>query len=288
MSSSLSDKASMSLSSNITSLSRERIELMKTEMAKPFSFRKYLVYFVLAAVAVITYFASMEVEFSASKLREGAPYMLDFLSRMFPPDLSIFDRVLTETLQTIALAWVATIIATLLSFPIAFFAAENILESKWLRRFTIFVLNTDRAIDSLILALFFVSAVGLGPFAGTLALAIHSVGMLGKLFADAIEAIDKGPVEAIESAGGGKLAVIRWAVWPQVAPLFISYFLFRFELNVRVAVVLGIVGAGGIGFLLTQYMRLFQYHKVCTLVLVILALVMFIDAVSSRLRRAVT
>ena len=92
----------------------------------------------------------------------------------------------------------------------------------------------------------------------------------------------------MESAGGGKLAVIRWAVWPQVAPLFITYFLFRFELNVRVAVVLGLVGAGGIGFLLTQYMRLFQYQKVATLMIVILVLVMTIDAISARLRRAVT
>ena len=152
---------------------------------------------------------------------------------------------------------------------------------------TIFFLNADRAIDSLILALFFVSAVGLGPFPGTLALAVHSVGMLGKLFADSIESIDPGPVEALRSAGAGKLSTIRWAVWPQVAPHFISYFLFRFELNVRVAVVLGLVGAGGIGFLLTQYMRLFQYQKVCTVILVILVLVMTVDYFSSKLRRSV-
>jgi phosphonate transport system permease protein len=130
--------------------------------------------------------------------------------------------------------------------------------------------------------------VGLGPFPGTLALAIHSVGMLAKLFADSIEAIDPGPVEALRSAGAGKLSTIRWAVLPQVAPHFISYFLFRFELNVRVAVVLGLVGAGGIGFILTQYMRLFQYQKVCTIILVILVLVMSVDYLSSRLRKAVT
>lgn len=271
-----------------TNFNQDAINRAKAEMAKPFSWNKYIVYILLVLVAAISYLAAKEVEFSFSRLNEGVPNMVDFLGRMFPPDLSIFDRVLRETMQTVALAWVATIIATVLSFPVAFLAAENIFESPWLRRITVFVLNTDRAIDSLILALFFVSAVGLGPFAGTLALAIHSVGMLGKLFADAIEAIDRGPVEAIESAGGGKIAVIRWAVWPQVAPLFVSYFLFRFELNVRVAVVLGIVGAGGIGFLLTQYMRLFQYQKVCTLVLVILALVMFIDAISSRLRRSVS
>jgi phosphonate transport system permease protein len=171
--------------------------------------------------------------------------------------------------------------------PVGFIAAGNIFPNRPLRVAVQFLLNADRAIDSLILALFFVSAVGLGPFPGTLALAIHSVGMLGKLFADAIEAVDPGPIEAVESAGGGKLSVVRWAVLPQVAPLFVSYFLFRFELNVRVAVVLGLVGAGGIGFLLTQYMRLFQYQKVATVVLVILVLVMLIDFFSSKLRRSV-
>jgi phosphonate transport system permease protein len=213
--------------------------------------------------------------------------MKDFLSRTWPPDWSILPRVLTETLLTIQLAWIATVICAVFSLPIGFIAAQNIVQNRPLRGIVIFFLNADRAIDSLILALFFVSAVGLGPFAGTLALAIHSVGMLGKLFADAIEAIDRGPIEALESAGAGKLATIRWAVWPQVAPHFISFFLFRFELNVRVAVVLGLVGAGGIGFLLTQYMRLFQYQKVCTVVLVIMALVMFVDFFSSKLRRSV-
>lgn len=249
--------------------------------------KKALVLIMVLLLAAFTYWAGSGVEFSISRLHEGLPYMADFLKRMFPPDFTVLEKVMNETLLTIQLAWISTVLATVLSIPVAFFAASNIFQSKMLRSTTIFVLNADRAIDSLILALFFVSAVGLGPFPGTLALAIHSVGMLGKLFADAIEAIDAGPVEALESAGAGKLATIRWGIWPQVAPHFISLFLFRFELNIRVAVVLGLVGAGGIGFLLTQYMRLFQYQKVCTVILVILVLVMFVDFVSSRLRKAV-
>ena len=240
-----------------------------------------------ALLAGFTVWSFQAVEFSPTRLRDGLPHMKDFIGRMFPPDWSIFDRVLTDTLLTIQLAWISTLIASILSVPVGFMAASNIIENGLIRRATIFVLNADRAIDALILALFFVSAVGLGPFPGTLALAIHSVGMLGKLFADAIDAIDHGPVEALQSAGASKLAVIRWAVWPQVAPHFISYFLFRFELNIRAAVVLGLVGAGGIGFLLQQYMRLFQYQKVCTVLLVILTLVMAVDFVSSRLRKAV-
>jgi phosphonate transport system permease protein len=243
---------------------------------------------VVALVLVLFfYWSAQAVEFSLARLNEGKGYMWEFLQRMFPPDWKILGRVFNETLLTIQLAWVSTCIAAVLSVPCGFIAASNMHDNTWLRRIVIFVLNADRAIDSLILALFFVSAVGLGPFPGTLALAIHSVGMLGKLFADAIEAIDPGPVEALRSAGAGRLATIRWGVWPQVAPHFISFFLFRFELNVRVAVVLGLVGAGGIGFLLTQYMRLFQYPRVCTVILVILVLVMVVDYFSSKLRRSV-
>lgn len=253
-----------------------------------FSWLKPVKWGFLVLGLAFTYQAVLAVEFSPTRLRDGIPYMGDFLSRMFPPDLSILPKVLTETLLTIQLAWVATLIAAVLSIPAGFLAASNILsKGSVLRRATIFLLNADRAIDSLILALFFVSAVGLGPFPGTLALAIHSVGMLGKLFADVIESVDPGPIEALQSVGAGRLATIRWAVWPQVAPHFISLFLFRFELNVRVAVVLGLVGAGGIGFLLTNYMRLFQYPKVATVILVIMALVMAVDFVSSRLRKAV-
>lgn len=254
---------------------------------RPFTITTALGYVVFAALVALSYWAGAAVEFSLPRLIEGLPHMQDFLSRMWPPDFTILDRVLKDTLLTIQLAWIATVVSALISLPIGFIAAANIVESRFLRAIVIFFLNADRAIDSLILALFFVSAVGLGPFPGTLALAIHSVGMLGKLFADAIESIDRGPIEALESAGAGKLATIRWAVWPQVAPHFISFFLFRFELNVRVAVVLGLVGAGGIGFLLTQYMRLFQYQKVATVILVILVLVMVVDFFSSKLRRSV-
>lgn len=255
--------------------------------ARLFSLPNILLMLVFSGLAAMTYWSATGVEFSLTRLHAGLPYMADFLSRMVPPDLSILERVLTDTMLTIQLAWISTVIAAVFSVPVGFLAASNVCQNAWIRRTTIFMLNADRAVDSLILALFFVSAVGLGPFPGTLALAIHSVGMLGKLFADTVEAIDKGPVEALESAGAGKLATLRWAVWPQVAPHFISLFLFRFELNVRVAVVLGLVGAGGIGFLLNQYMRMFQYQKVCTVILVIMALVMFVDLVSSRLRKAV-
>ncbi len=210
--------------------------------------------------------------------------MIDFIKRMFPPNFSVLDKVLSEVFITIQLALVGTTVAMVFSLPLGFLASNNVVHSPWIVQSVRFLLNADRAIDALILALFFVSAVGLGPFPGTLALAIHSIGMLGQLLYQAIESVDNKPIEAMESVGASHLSVIRWGILPQVLPYFLAYFLLRFELNVRAAVVLGIVGAGGIGFLLQSYMRLFQYQNVCTVVLTILVLVMVLDLVSSKIR----
>lgn len=205
-------------------MSGQTLKKIELPPPKPMTWRIWLVYGVLFLILVLSYWSATAVEFSLSKFIDGLPYMWDFLKRMLPPDRAILPQVLQETLLTIQLAWIATVLAVIVSLPIGFIAAANIFENRPLRAFVIFILNADRAIDSLILALFFVSAVGLGPFPGTLALAIHSVGMLGKLFADAIEATDRGPIEALESAGAGKLAIIRWAVWPQVAPPLHQFF----------------------------------------------------------------
>lgn len=239
---------------------------------------------IVILLIVAFYFSFQAVEFSFTKLVEGGPFMLDFLKRMYPPNFGVLDKVFQQVLVTIELALVSTTIAMVISIPLGFLAARNVMHNQWIVKIVRFFLNADRAIDALILALFFVSAVGLGPFPGTLALAIHSVGMLAQLMYQVIESVDKRPIEAMESVGAGRLNVIRWGILPQVLPYFLSYYLLRFELNIRAAVVLGIVGAGGIGFLLQSYMRLFQYQNVCTVVLTILILVMAIDTVSSKVR----
>jgi phosphonate transport system permease protein len=146
------------------------------------------------------------------------------------------------------------------------------------------VLNALRGINEIIFALIFVAAVGLGPFAGVLALAIHGAGMLGKFFAEAIEEIDAGPVEALRSTGANAAQVVVFGVLPQVIPAWIASTLYRFEVNLRAATILGMIGAGGIGFELVSSMKLFQYQDTATCVLVILAMVMTADFVSSRLR----
>jgi len=246
-------------------------------------------------LAVIYYFSQQAVEFNASRLVNGFPNMVKFIQSAFPLDWSVFPDVFEQTLLTIQIALISTTIATLISLPLAFVAAMDLSRSssvgkvvlgffKW---FAKFFFNLVRSIDTLIFALIFVWAVGVGPFPGMLALAIHSVGMLGKLFLEVIEQIDKGPVEALEAVGAGRLATKRWAVIPQVLPMFISYFIYRFEINIRVAVVLGLVGAGGIGYLLKNYMDLNQFPRVSVVVFSILVLVMTLDYLTSWLRRRV-
>jgi phosphonate transport system permease protein len=246
-------------------------------------------------LGIIYNFSFCAVEFDAAKLLSGLPRMAKFLASAFPPDWSVLWTVMTETILTIQIALISTTIAAIIALPLAFVAAMDLRRAlpvmkvplaivKWFARF---IFNFVRSIDTLIFAFIFVWAVGVGAFPGMLALAIHSVGMLGKLFSEVIEGIDRGPVEALEAVGAGRSATIRWAVLPQVLPMFISYFLYRFEINIRVAVVLGLVGAGGIGFLLQTYMNLARYQRVSVVVLSILVLVLTIDYLTGWMRRRV-
>jgi phosphonate transport system permease protein len=149
------------------------------------------------------------------------------------------------------------------------------------------MLNVIRSINELILALVFVAAVGLGPFPGVLALAVHGVGMLGKFFAESIEEIDEGPLQALRSTGARPLQVIVFGVLPQVITAWIAVILYRFEVNLRSATVLGMVGAGGLGFELVSSLKLFKYQETATCIVVITVMVIVADLISNRLRVAI-
>ena len=257
--------------------------------------QKVLVICAWLVFAGVVWWSFCAVEFNAGKLVNGVPNMVRFIQDAFPPDWSVLPDVFTQTVLTIQIALISTIIATIIALPLAFLAAMDLRRSVPLNRFLLiplkwvsrFFFNLVRSIDTLIFALIFVFAVGIGPFPGMLALAIHSVGMLGKLFLEVIQSIDSGPVEALEAVGAGRLATKRWAVVPQVLPMFVSYFIYRFEINIRVAVVLGLVGAGGIGFLLNTYMGLGQFQRVSVVVASILVLVLSLDYLTTWLRRKV-
>ena len=227
--------------------------------------------------------SAVETEVSLGRMIEGLPFMWDFLRRMIPPDLSVLGNALRGAMETIQIAVVGTAVAAVLALPMGFAAARNA-APPWLFYWARSLLNAFRAVDTLVYALFFVAAVGLGPFPGVLAVMVYTATVLAKPYSEAIEAIEPGPVEAVRATGATTLQVLRWGVLPQLVPQFLSFTLYRFETNIRAAAVLGFVGAGGIGFYIQTYLRLLNYPAAATVLLVLIGLVMIVDFASSRLR----
>jgi phosphonate transport system permease protein len=234
---------------------------------------------ILGAIA----WSAAATEVSLSRMIEGLPFMWDFMRRMVPPDLSVLGNALRGAVETIQIAVVGTAVAAVVALPLGFAAARNAAPA-WLFYWARSLLNAFRAVDTLVYALFFVAAVGLGPFPGVLAVMVYTATVLAKLYSEAIEAIEPGPVEAVRTTGATTLQVLRWGVLPQLAPQFLSFTLYRFETNIRAAAVLGFVGAGGIGFYIQTYLRLLNYPAAATVLLVLIGLVMIVDFASSRLR----
>ena len=235
------------------------------------------------AIAAAIVWSAWSTEVSPGRLIEGFPFMLDFIRRMLPPDPSVLGQALRGALQTLQIAVVGTAVGAVLALPVAFAAARNTAPA-WAFYWTRSALNVFRAMDTLVYALFFVAAVGLGPFPGVLAVVIYTATVLAKLYSEAIEAMDPLPVEAVEAVGATRLQVLRWGVVPQLVPHFLSFTLYRFETNIRAAAVLGFVGAGGIGFYIQTYLRLLNYPAASTVLLVLVLMVMVVDFASSRLR----
>ena len=197
------------------------------------------------------------------------------------------QTVLGATLETVQMALAGTFLALLAAFPMGFLAARNTTPHPIVYAGLRTVLNLLRTIPDLALGLLFVAAVGLGAFAGTLALAIHTATVLGKLLSESIENIDEGVVEAIRATGAGYAQILSFAVVPQILPDLISFTLYRLETNIRAASVLGLIGAGGIGYLMNTSFRTFQYQEAAAIVIVLIVLVMLVDYASSRLRNLV-
>jgi phosphonate transport system permease protein len=216
-------------------------------------------------------------------LQTSLPYMADFLSRLWPPDLSILDVAINALIETVQMSLLGTTIGAILSIPIALFSAQN-LSPLWLRSFANLLQNAVRSVPSIILGLFFVAATGLGAPAGTLALGIYTIGYLAKFYQEAIESVDRRSIEALQVSRASWLQIAQYGILPQVLPLCLGYTLYMFEYNIRSASVLGVVGAGGIGFELVSYIKGFEYNKATTMMLVLLVVVTAIDVFSSQLR----
>ncbi len=216
---------------------------------------------------------------------EGIPSFVRLVRGMFPPNWAALPVLVDPLVQTLQIAVVGTIQGALLSIPLILLAARNVTRQGWIYYAARALLNLLRTIPELLYAAILVAVVGIGPFAGILALTVFSVAIIGKLTSESLEAIDPGPMEALEAAGANRLKTIRYAVVPQILPAFLSYTLFVFEINVRVSFVLGLVGAGGIGQLLLTALNLFRYQSALVIILVTLAAVIVIDAVSVRVRQ---
>jgi phosphonate transport system permease protein len=220
-------------------------------------------------------------------LLTGVHGMADIIRRASPPDVSNFDIIVWPTVETIDIALFGTVCGIVLAVPFAVMAARNVTPSRSLYAFARSVIALTRAVPDLIWALLFVTAVGLGPFPGALALSVHSIGMLGRLFAEIIEDMDMGPVEALTLTGAGRAQVFSQAVVPSLLPSLLGIALYRFDENLRSSLVLGFVGAGGLGFQMLTAMNLFQYQSVSTLLIVTFLLVIGAERVSSALRRSI-
>jgi phosphonate transport system permease protein len=194
-----------------------------------------------------------------------------------------------KMVETIFLGMMATVFGIILSIPVSFLASRNLMTGSWFTMAIYYVvrtiLNIVRSIEPLIWAILAITVVGLGPFAGIIALTVHSVAALGKLYSEAIENIDPGPIEAIQATGATRLQTIAYAVVPQMIPPFVSFSIYRWDINVRMSTVIGLVGGGGIGFLLTQYIRLLDYRSAGIAVWFIAITVATLDYVSSEIRQ---
>jgi phosphonate transport system permease protein len=210
--------------------------------------------------------------------------MAQFAHGFFPPEFGDWRNDLAELMVTLEIALWGTVLAVVCSMPLALLASAN-LAPAWVRQPVRRMLDAFRAINEMVFALLFVSAVGLGPFAGVLALWVHTTGVLAKLFSEAVEAIDPRPVEGIRATGAHPLNVILYGVIPQVVPLWVSYALYRFESNVRSASVVGIVGAGGIGMVLWDVIRGFEYGKTGFVLILLVLAVTLIDMLSGQVRK---
>lgn len=223
--------------------------------------------------------------FDAARFAEGLPALAQLASEMVPPDFSRWQAWMRPLLDTLAMSIAGTILAVILSVPLALLAAPNTTPLPALGHGVRLLLSFLRSVPELILGILFVAAVGFGALPGVLALALHSVGMVGKFYAEAIEHVDPWPLEAACAAGATRLQVITHAVLPQVLPQLADITIYRWEYHFRASTVLGIVGAGGIGFELIAALRLIAYDQVAAILLTILACVVVVDSLGAALRR---
>ena len=245
---------------------------------------------VVGAAVGLYIFGLVTLDFDPSRILRGFARLGDIFAMMVPPTPDTWTRgqlYFEALIQTLAIAFLGTFMAAILAIPLGFLAARNIVANRLLHILARRGLDTMRSVDTLIWALIWINVVGLGPFAGALAIMTSDIAAFGKLMSEAIETADRRPVEGVAAAGGNRLEAIRFGIVPQVLPIFASQILYFFESNTRSATIIGIVGAGGIGLYLSEEIRVLEWQRAAFLILMVLITVAIIDQASQRLRAAI-
>lgn len=255
------------------------------DVLSPASYRRRAT--ILGVIALLVTAASLYMGFDPIMLFTEFHYVTDLFNSMSPPNFNVIwhdETIGRAVLETLSMAFLGTLIGGGFAMLLAFLAAENTMPSVPVRLLVRLFLSIDRVIPPLFIILVFVSAVGLGPFAGMLSLVLSTMGTFGQLFTEIVENTDPAPADAIYSVGATRAQVIRYVVLPQVAPSFTANFFYAFDINIRVAISLGIFGGGGVGFQLFQAMRLLRYHEALALILLIVVLIVGSEKLSDLFR----
>lgn len=255
---------------------------LEKHLKSQWTWRTYTFIFSLLAALI---FVIIDLEINFIKLfSDSSKYFGDILSRMLPPDFSNFGNLTLAMFETIEIAFLGTFIAILLSVPVGLFSARNLAPNYIVFLVARIVTIFFRAIPEFIIAMILVIAVGFGAIPGVLALGLHTMGFLAKFYAEDIEHVNKGPIEALKSSGASKGQIISFAIIPQIIPSFVANNLYILDRNIRMATMLGIVGAGGIGYELQSSFRMFEYQKVSAIIIIIFVTIFLIDHLSSFIR----
>ena len=245
---------------------------------------------IVVVLVAVHGWALHDTEVSLTALVRGWHGMVDFAGQALPPDLSwsqVLGPGLQASLVTLAIGLLGTTLSVPLAFVLAVTGSRTTASGTWSYQSSRSVMSSLRAVPEVVFALVFVTAVGLGPFAGVLALAVHNTGVMGKLWSEAMDEVDLGPVQALRTAGAGRIQVLLHAVLPATLPTFVGLLLYRLDVNVRASLVLGLVGAGGIGFLIDQSVNLFRFDQMVTYLCVVLVVIIAVDQLSAATRRRI-
>ena len=243
---------------------------------------------VAVAIAVAFAWGYSGLGITVDQLRRAPGNIWTIMRLSWPPDFgAVIERgAVGKVFESVFIAWTGTVIAAVLSLPLAFLASNNVVP-RWVRIPIRQLFIVVRAFPELILATIFLAVVGLGPWAGALALGIASAGTLGKWSSESIEEVPLGPVEAIDASGGRWLSGVRWGILPQVFPVIVAHWLFRFEINVRASAIFGLIGAGGIGGEISSQVQFRNWENVLAVLLMVIAMVLTIDGISGAVRRRI-